>query len=217
IYHTKCVSAAVKNSFILADMPFLSYQISERDAILNAGNLLKLGGANGVKLEGGAELKDLVKKLTQYGIPVAGHIGLTPQYINSLSGYKVQGKTPEKIKQLINDALALQESGAFCIILECIPEEVSKIITEKLEIPTIGIGAGKYCDGQVLVINDLLGLTNDFRPKFVKSYINLHLQITDAVIQYKNEVLKSVFPDAQHSFNLTEDCLKDLQMEYKTK
>ncbi len=217
IYHTKAVNRGVKNAFILADMPFLSYQASERDAILNAGNLLKLGGANGVKIEGGSEAAQLISKLSKIGIPVAGHIGLTPQYINSLSGYKVQGKSLDKIKELVDDGLALQEAGAFCIILECIPAEAAGIITEKLDIPTIGIGAGKFCDGQVLVINDILGLSGDFRPKFVKQYVNLNQIITEAVNKYKTETTGSDFPDAQHSFALPPELIEDIKLEYESK
>ncbi|MBP7653965.1 3-methyl-2-oxobutanoate hydroxymethyltransferase [Candidatus Dependentiae bacterium] len=209
LYHSKAVSKAVSKALVLSDMPFMSYQTSIKNAIINAGKLIKKSGVNAVKLEGGKELAPLVSRLSEIGIPVAGHIGLTPQYINNLSGYKVQGKTKDKIKSLIEDALVLEESGVFAIICECIPEEVAKIITEKLNIPTIGIGAGKYCDGQVLVINDILGLSGEFRPKFVKQYIDLSVKIKDAVHSFKKEVDGLTFPDEQHSFHIPNQILLD--------
>ncbi|HPG31968.1 MAG TPA: 3-methyl-2-oxobutanoate hydroxymethyltransferase [bacterium] len=207
LYHTKMVSKAVVNSMILADMPFMSYQASEEEGVRNAGRLVKEGRANAVKLEGGKELSSLIKRLSEIGIPVSGHIGLTPQYINNLGGYKVQGKTKDKINILIEDALALQEAGAFMIVFECIPEEVSQIITSKLDVPSIGIGAGKYCDGQVLVINDILGLSGEFRPKFVKQYVDLSVQIKNAVSSYKREIEESLFPDSEHSFHISKEIL----------
>jgi 3-methyl-2-oxobutanoate hydroxymethyltransferase len=211
IYHSSAVSRAVKNSLILCDMPFMSYQVSLEKALENAGKIMKQGNANAVKLEGGKEISHIVNKIVGSGIPVCGHIGLTPQHVNNLSGFKVQGKSRQKIDLLIEDAMALESAGAFMIVLECIPQEVSKIITEKLSIPTIGIGAGKFCDGQVIVINDLLGLNDKFKPKFVKTYSNLYDQIQKSVREFVSDVKKSEFPDDEHSFQLNKEILSELE------
>ncbi len=200
MYHTKAVARARKNALLVADMPFLSYQCSLEDAVKNCGIMLK-AGAEAVKLEGGREIVDLVRKLTLSGIPVMGHIGLTPQSIHSMGGYKVQGKTEEARKRLISSAQALEEAGAFSIVLECVPEDLAKEITENISIPTIGIGAGRYCDGQVLVINDILGLFEGFRPKFVKKYADLGPVVEKAVKDFIEEVKTGKFPDETHIFS----------------
>lgn len=199
LYHTRVVCRAATNSLIIADMPFLSYQVSAHDAVFNAGRFLKVG-AHGVKLEGGAPFLDAVKRLVDVGIPVMGHLGLTPQSIHKLSGYKLQGKTEPDKKRLAKDALLLEQAGCFAIVLEKIPAHLAQTITEQLSIPTIGIGAGVRCDGQILVLHDILGLFEDFTPKFVKQYASIGDDILDAVQRYKDEVKKGLFPDASHSF-----------------
>lgn len=200
LYHTKAVARARKNALLVADMPFLSYQVSMEEAVKNCGLMLK-AGAEAVKLEGGKEISDLVRKLTLSGIPVMGHIGLTPQSIHSMGGYKVQGKTEEAKKRLIASAKSLEEAGVFSIVLECVPEDLAKEITESISIPTIGIGAGRYCDGQVLVINDILGLFEGFRPKFVKKYANLAPVVEKAVKDFVDEVKTGKFPEEIHIFS----------------
>ncbi|MCX7770213.1 MAG: 3-methyl-2-oxobutanoate hydroxymethyltransferase [Proteobacteria bacterium] len=200
LYHTKAVSRARKNALLVSDMPFLSYQTSFEDAVRNCGLMLK-AGAEAVKLEGGQEIADLVRKLSHSGIPVMGHIGLTPQSIHSLGGYKVQGKTEDTRRKLIISAKSLEEAGVFSIVLECVPEDVAKEITENVNIPTIGIGAGRYCDGQVLVINDILGLFEGFRPKFVKKYVDLAPLIEGAVKNYVEDVKTGKFPEETHIFS----------------
>jgi 3-methyl-2-oxobutanoate hydroxymethyltransferase len=199
LYHTKAVCRARKNALVVSDMPFLSYQISFEDAVKNCGLMLK-AGAEAVKLEGGQEIADLVRKLSLSGIPVMGHIGLTPQSVHSIGGYKVQGKTEESRRKLLTSAKALEEAGVFSIVLECVPEDLAKEITENINVPTIGIGAGRYCDGQVLVINDILGLFEGFRPKFVKKYVDLAPSIEGAVKNYIDEVKNNKFPDESHIF-----------------
>ncbi len=196
IYHTKAVARGRKNAFVVIDLPFLTYHISIEKAIENAGNAIKLSGAEAVKLEGGVVMKETINALTDRGIPVMGHIGLTPQYVHQLGGFKIQ-KEKEK---LINDAKAVEEAGAFAIVLECIPEEIAKEITETLSIPTVGIGSGRYCDGQVLVLNDLLGLFEKFVPKFVKQYANLREETANAVKLFIDEVKNGNFPEEKHIF-----------------
>jgi len=199
LYHTKAVVRARKNALVVSDMPFLSYQISKEEAIKNCGLMLK-AGAEAVKLEGGIEIAETVKALCQSGIPVMGHIGLTPQFVNILGGYKVQGKTDDAKKKLIESAKALEKAGVFSIVLECVPEEVSKEITESISVPTIGIGAGRFCDGQVLVINDIIGLFEGHRPKFVKKYLDLGQLIERAVKDYVNDVKSGRFPTENHIY-----------------
>lgn len=200
IYHTKIVVKSTKRAMIVADMPFMSYQVSVEEAVRNAGRIIKETGAHAVKLEGGREILSQVKALTEAEIPVIGHLGLTPQAVLRMGGYRLQGKTEEQARRIKEDALRLQDKGAVAIVLEVIPSELAREITESLEIPTIGIGAGPYCDGQVLVIHDLLGLFEKFTPKFVKKYANLKDEIMKAVKQYKEEVEKGIFPDKEHSF-----------------
>lgn len=200
LHHTRAVSKGAKNALVVGDMPFMSYQISKKDALKNAGRFLKEAGANAVKLEGGREVAKKVRKIVDAGIPVMGHLGLTPQSVNQLGGYKVQGKEEKAAEKIISDAKELQEAGAFSIVLECVPSELAKIITENISIPTIGIGAGGHCDGQVLVTNDMLGMFTDFTPKFVKQYIKLNTEIKKAVENYISDIKSGKFPTNKHSF-----------------
>ena len=211
IHHCKMVARGTEHAFLIGDMPFMSYQTGPSDAIRNAGRFLKEGGMEAVKLEGGEVTVDLVRAIVNSGISVMGHIGLTPQSVTQFGGYRVQGKTAESAKRLVSDALKLQEAGCFSIVLEAIPASVAEIITGKLSIPTIGIGAGKKCDGQVLVYHDLLGLYQDFTPKFVKQYANLSKSITDAVKQYCYDVQKGNFPADKHSFKISSKELNKLK------
>lgn len=210
IHHCRAVSRGTKNALITVDMPFLSYHISVEDSIRNAGRLIQEGGAHAVKLEGGMNVIDKVKAIVNAQIPVMGHLGLTPQSINMLGSYKVQGTSLEQAKQLIEEAELLQQAGVFAIVLECVPEKLAKLISEKLEIPTIGIGAGKHCDGQVLVTQDMLGIYSDFTPKFVKQYANLGEIINKACTQYISEVREQKFPDIEHTFTIDDGILDKL-------
>nr|WP_241408000.1 3-methyl-2-oxobutanoate hydroxymethyltransferase [Clostridium beijerinckii] len=210
IYHTKAVKKGAKNALIVSDMPFLSYHVSIEQAVLNAGRLIKEGGANAVKLEGGANVAAQIKAIVDAQIPVMGHIGLTPQSVNAFGGFKVQGKSEAAAKQLIDDAILIEKSGAFSIVLEGIPEKVAEIITNAVSIPTIGIGAGKYCDGQILVYQDMLGMFNDFVPKFVKQYANVGTVMRDAISSYVKEVQAGDFPEEKHTFKIDENELKKL-------
>lgn len=200
IYHTKMVARAVKNAMVIGDMPFMSYQTGIEDAVRNAGRFLKEAGASAVKLEGGAEIASHIKAMTKSDIPVMAHIGLTPQSIHRMGGYKVQGKTEESANKLIEEALIVEDAGAFSLLLEAIPMELAKKITGKLSIPTIGIGAGPHCDGQVLVLHDVLGLFERFVPKFVKRYANLKEDALKAIKAYKEEIEKGIFPSKEQSF-----------------
>lgn len=213
IHHTKAVMRAAQGSgtMVVGDMPFMSYQASVVDGMYNAARFLKETGCAAVKLEGGAEVCGLVQKLTQAGIPVVGHIGLTPQSVNQLGGFKVQGKSAEAAQKLLDDARALEQAGAFAIVLECVPEALAAKVTESLETAaTIGIGAGKYCDGQVLVCNDLLGYTDGFCPKFVKRYADLHSKMTEAFKAYAADVKARCFPAAEHTFKIDDEVLEKL-------
>lgn len=210
IHHTKAVNRGTKKAFVVADMPFMSYHVSREDAVKNAGRLIKEGRASGVKLEGGLEIIEKIKAIIDAKIPVMGHIGLTPQSVNLFGGFKVQGKSEEKAKEIIEDALALERAGVFSIVLEGIPEKLAKIITEKLSIPTIGIGAGSDCDGQVLVINDMIGLNDGFIPKFVKQYSTINVDIKNGVREYISEVKSIEFPKKEHTFSIDEDIIKKL-------
>lgn len=200
IYHTACVSRTKPKAFIVGDMPFLSYQASVTDAVRNAGRFLKEGGAQAVKLEGGKRVLDQVKAIVNADIPVMGHLGLTPQSVHAFGGYKVQGRGDEAAKMLKENALALQDAGVFSLVLECVPSLVAKEVTDALNIPTIGIGAGPHCDGQVLVIQDLLGMSKEFKPKFVKRYVMLFDTIKEALDRYAGEVRDGSFPDEEHCF-----------------
>lgn len=208
IHHGKAVCRGAKDSFVVIDMPFMSYQGSVYDAVMNAGRIIKETNCQAVKMEGGAEYADRIHAIVEAGIPVVAHIGLTPQSFNTLGGFKVQGKTAAVAQKLIDDAKAVCEAGAFAITLECVPEELARIVTEKVPAITIGIGAGKYCDGQVLVYQDMLGYTNGFTPKFVKKYADLHTIMLDAFRQYKDEVEAQAFPAAEHTFAISDDVLE---------
>ena len=199
LHHTKAVSRGTTRALLIADMPFLSYQVSDREAMHNAGRFLKEAGAGGVKLEGGREVAELIRKMTAAGIPVMGHLGLTPQSVLQFGGYKIQGKEEVAANRIMEDARMLEDAGAFAVVLECVPAALAGRITRALSIPTIGIGAGVDCDGQVLVINDMLGMFEKFTPKFVKRYCNLNVQMKDSVRQYIVEVKSGQFPDEQHS------------------
>lgn len=200
LHHTKAVSRAAQNSLIVADMPFLSYQVSPEQALANAGRFLQEAGAQAVKMEGGSETAETVYKITSAGIPVMAHIGLTPQSIHQIGGFKVQGKKEDAAQRIIEDARELEEAGAFSIVLELVPQKLAEEITNSIGIPTIGIGGGVNCDGQVLVINDMLGLYDKFTPKHVKKYANLNPEIKKAVKGYITEVKNCTFPDSEHSF-----------------
>ncbi|HET8945285.1 MAG TPA: 3-methyl-2-oxobutanoate hydroxymethyltransferase [Dehalococcoidia bacterium] len=200
LHHIKAVVRGTTKTHIVADMPFGSYQASPQEALHNAARMLKEGGAQSVKLEGGSRMAETVRLLVDSGIPVMGHLGLTPQSVNQFGGYKVQGKTPAAVVRLINDAVALQEAGAYAVVLECVPVHVAKAITEKIEIPTIGIGAGWHCDGQVQVFHDLLGLYTEFLPKHAKRYANAGETIIEAVRRYAEDVRTGRFPTEKQSF-----------------
>ena len=200
IYHTRAVVKAAKSAFVIIDMPFMSYQESIEQAKRNAGRMIKESGAEAVKLEGGSNMKEIIGAIVDIDIPVVGHIGLTPQSIHRMGGHKVQGKG-DTAKKLLEDARAVEEAGAFMIVLEGIPRELGKEITQMLTIPTIGIGAGPDCDGQVLVIHDLIGLAGEIRPKFVKTYINLQKDIDGAIKTFIEEVKTGTFPDDAHSYH----------------
>jgi len=213
LHHCRAVARGAKYPLLVGDMPFLSYQVDRREAVRNAGRFLKEGGMDVVKLEGGQEMADTVKAIVDAGIPVMGHIGLTPQSISKLGGFRVQGKSVEAAKKLLADAAALEEAGAFSIILEAVPDRLAKLITERVKIPTIGIGAGPHCDGQVLVIHDLIGLFDRFTPKFVKRYANIFPILTQALEQYRQEVLSGAFPGREHSFTMPDEVYEALLRE----
>lgn len=200
LHHTRAVVRGARNTFIIADMPFGSYNVSTGQAVENANRFVKEAGADAVKLEGGTRAADVIAAVVDAGIPVLGHIGLTPQTVTMLGGYKVQGKTEESALKLIEDAKAVEAAGAFGIVLECVPLKLAEEITSILKIPTIGIGAGPYCDGQVLVYNDVVGLFEKFTPKFVKKYAKLDEIILKGLEQFKLEVQQGTFPDKEHSF-----------------
>jgi 3-methyl-2-oxobutanoate hydroxymethyltransferase len=213
IHHTKAVVRGAKKALIIGDMPFMTYHISVSDALHNAARFIQEGGTQGVKLEGGEVVAEKVRRLVDCGIPVMGHIGLTPQSIHQLGGFKVQGKVVEAARKLLNDARILEEAGAFAVVLECIPAPLSKLITQKLAIPTIGIGAGPDCDGQVLVISDMLGLYTEFVPKHVKQYAKLAGEIKTAVSSYISEVKSRSFPAKEQSYTMDERLVKQLKAE----
>jgi 3-methyl-2-oxobutanoate hydroxymethyltransferase len=213
IHHTKAVVRGTKKALIIGDMPFMSYHISVSDTLHNAARFIQEGGAQAVKLEGGEVVAEKVRRLVDCGIPVMGHIGLTPQSIHQLGGFKVQGKVVEEAKKLLKDARILEEAGAFAIVLECTLAPLSKLITQKLAIPTIGIGAGPDCDGQVQVISDLLGLYTDFVPKHAKQYAKLAGEIKTAVSSYISEVKSLSFPTMEHSYTMDESLIKQLKAE----
>jgi 3-methyl-2-oxobutanoate hydroxymethyltransferase len=210
LHHTRAVRRGVKRAFLVADMPFASYHVSDEEAIRNAARFIK-DGAEAVKIEGGEKRAQLVERLVDAEIPVVGHIGLTPQSLHSMGGYKVQGKSLKAVEQLMHDALALERCGACCVVLEGIPREVAALITQEIEIPTIGIGAGPDCDGQVLVFHDVLGLTFAPPPKFVRRYADLGSTITNAVQAFKSDVKSGSYPSDEESYHLPKDTLSTLQ------
>ena len=210
IHHSAAVARGTKEAFLVTDMPFMSYQTSVYDAVVNAGRLMKEGRANAVKLEGGSEFVPHVKAIVNASIPVVGHIGLTPQSVNAFGGFKVQGKDEEAAKKLIADAKALEAAGACMIVMECVPAKLAKLITEELSIPTIGIGAGRDCDAQVLVYQDLLAMYGGFRPKFVKVFANVGEQMREGMKAYIEETKSGAFPAEQHCFQIEDSVIEKL-------
>lgn len=210
IHHGAAVARGAKNALVVIDMPFMSYQTSVYDALVNAGRLMKEGRGNAVKLEGGAEVAPQIKAITQAGIPVMAHLGLTPQSINAFGGFKVQGKTEAAAKKLLEDARQVEAAGAFAVVLECVPAKLAALVTEQLSIPTIGIGAGRGCDGQILVYQDMLAMYADFTPKFVKRYANIGEQMKAAFTAYREEIEEGTFPGPEHEFSISDEVLEKL-------
>lgn len=210
IHHTKAVSRGAKNTLVIADMPFMSYQTGWYDAAVNAGRLVKEGGAHAVKLEGGKEVCPQIEAIVKASIPVCAHIGLTPQSVNAFGGFKVQGKGEEAAKKLLEEAKAVEQAGAFAVVLECVPAKLAALITEKISIPTIGIGAGAGCDGQVLVYQDMLAMYADMAPKFVKVFANVGKEMKKGFAAYKKEVQEGTFPAEEHTFKIEESILEKL-------
>ncbi len=211
LHHTKAVVRGAKKSMVIGDMPFMTYHVSVEDALRNAARFIQEAGCQAVKLEGGVTVADKVKRIVECGIPVMGHIGLTAQSINQLGGHKIQGKTPEAAFKLLEDARALEKAGAFAVVLETIPTPLATLITKKINIPTIGIGAGIGCDGQILVVNDMLGMFTDFVPKHAKQYAKLANIMSTAITEYFNEVKSGKFPTDAHSFPMDESILAGLK------
>lgn len=211
VRHTAAVARGVQNAFVVADMPFMSYQASVEDAVRNAGRLIKEGGANAVKLEGGAAMADRIEAITAAQIPVCAHIGLTPQGVNATGGFRVQGKTAQAAKTLIRDAHAVQDAGAFAVVIEAVPAEVAALVTRELGIPTIGIGAGPDCDGQVLVNQDMLGMFDDFTPKFVRRFAEVGATMTAAYRDFDACVKAGSFPAPEHCYAAPPDMLDELK------
>lgn len=210
LHHTKAVARGTRNAMVITDLPFMSYHISVEESVRNAGRCLQEAGAQAVKLEGGREMADTIKAIIRTGIPVMGHLGLTPQQVHQLGGFSVQGRDEAQARKILEDAQLLEEIGVFSIVLECVPAPLAKLVSETIKIPTIGIGAGAGCDGQVLVIQDLLGLYSDLTPKFVKQFAKLNEPMTAAVKQYIKEVQEGVFPGPEHTFGMEESLLKKL-------
>lgn len=210
IHHSAAVARGAKNALVITDMPFMSYQTSVYDAVVNAGRLVKEGKAQAVKLEGGIEFCEHIKAIVKASIPVCAHIGLTPQSINAFGGFKVQGKGKEEAQRLLDEARAVEEAGAFAVVLECVPAKLAKKISESISIPTIGIGAGAGCDGQVLVYQDMLAMYSDFKPKFVKQYAQVGSVMKDAFRQYIDEVKSGAFPSEEHTFKIDDDIIESL-------
>lgn len=211
IHHIRAVTRGCKNPFIVGDMPFMSYNTSIRDAIINAGRLLKEGGCESIKLEGGVDFAPTIEAIVKAGIPVQGHIGLTPQTATALGGFKMQGRDAAAAKQIIDDARALEDAGVFSMILEAVPAPLGKLVAEAVKVPVIGIGAGPDVDGQVLVTHDMVGLFDKFVPKFVKQYTNIRKVILEALSEYKDEVINVKFPAPEHSFKMPEEALNQLK------
>ena len=210
LHHTKAVMRAVKNALLVGDMPYASYQLNPEESVKNAQRFISEAGCQAVKLEWFARCLEVTERIVKAGIPVMGHIGLTPQTADKIGGFKCQGKNAEAAQCLIDQAIGLEEKGCFAVVLECVPDKIAELITKKITIPTIGIGAGIHCDGQVLVINDMLGLFERYTPKFVKKYADLSGLILEAVVNFKNEVIQGKFPGPQHSFTIKEEELKKI-------
>ncbi len=217
VHHIKAVTRGVTRAMVVGDMPFLSYHLSLEESLKNAGRIIQEGGAQAVKLEGGQEVAPVIRAMVTAGIPVMGHLGLTPQAVHQMGGYKVQGKDEAAARKLLDDARALEEAGVFSIVLECVPAALAELITRALEVPTIGIGAGPNCSGQILVTHDLLGLYDGAGPKFVKRYANLHQDITKALQAYREEVQTGSFPATEHCFAMPEEILTRLRREITAK
>jgi 3-methyl-2-oxobutanoate hydroxymethyltransferase len=213
IHHGKAVVRGTERAIVVIDLPFMSYQITTEDAMRNAGRLMKETGATAVKLEGGEEVAETVRRLTNAGIPVMGHLGLTPQSVNQLGGYRLQGKTPAAAVKLLRDAKALEAAGAFAVVLETIPARVAEVVTQGIEIPTIGIGAGPYCDGQVQVLHDFLGIFQDFVPRHAKQFAKVGATIREAAATYVHDVQTGAFPTAKESFGMKQEAPEELQRE----
>ena len=211
IHHIRAVTRGCRNPFIVGDMPFMSYNTSIREAIINAGRLLKEGGCDSIKLEGGVDFAPTVEAIVKAGIPVQGHIGLTPQTASALGGFKMQGRDAAAAKQIIDDARALEDAGVFSMILEAVPAPLGKLVAEAVKVPVIGIGAGPDVDGQVLVTHDMIGLFDKFVPKFVKQYTNIRKVILEALSEYRDEVIDVKFPAPEHSFKMPEEALEELK------
>ena len=210
IHHSRAVSRGVDSALLVTDMPFMSYQTSVYDAVVNAGRLVQEGGAHAVKLEGGEEVAPQIRAIIKASIPVMGHVGLTPQSVNAFGGFKVQGKDEEAARKVLQAAKAVEEAGVFAVVLECIPEKLAALITRSISIPTIGIGAGKGCDGQILVYQDMLGLFSDFKPKFVKRYAELGGLMHEAFVAYREEVRQGAFPGPEHIFSIADEVIEKL-------
>lgn len=210
VHHTAAVARGAKNAMVVGDMPFMSYQTSVYDAVLNAGRLMKEGRVNAVKLEGGATVAPQIKAIVDAGIPVVAHLGLTPQALNALGGFRVQGKDEETAKKLLADAYVVQDAGACAVVLECVPAKLAALISEKLDIPTIGIGAGAGCDGQVLVYQDMLGMFDNFKPKFVKEFANVGKLMREGFEAYIKECKEGTFPAKEHTFAINDDVIEKL-------
>ena len=215
IYHCSIVVRVTQKPLIVGDLPFMTYSVSPEQALENAGRLMQDGGVSCVKLEGGARMASTVKRIVDSGIPVMGHIGLTPQSVNQFGGFRVQGKQLDSARQLIRDAQAIQEAGAFSVVLELVPSRLAKLITKILDIPTIGIGAGVYCDGQVQVFHDILALFDDFIPRHTKRYINIGDMMREAITEFRNEVENHEFPTAENSFSVEDDVIEVLMKEFE--
>lgn len=213
IHHAAAVARGTKNALVVADMPFLSYQTSVYDAVVNAGRLMKEGRAGAVKLEGGAVVCDQIRAIVNASIPVMGHLGMTPQSVNTLGGFKVQGKSLHAARKLIADAKAIEKAGVFAMVLECVPEKLAKFISQKLSVPTIGIGAGAGCDGQVLVYQDMLGMFSDYQPKFVRKFAEVGQVMQEAFTQYQSDVQNGSFPAQEHTFSISDEVMAQLEQE----
>ena len=213
IHHTAAVARGTKNALVVADMPFLSYQTSVYDAVVNAGRLMKEGRAGAVKLEGGEVVCEQIRAIVNASIPVVAHLGMTPQSVNTLGGFKVQGKSLEAARKLLSDAKAVEEAGAFAVVLECVPAKLAELVSRKLSIPTIGIGAGAGCDGQVLVYQDMLGMFSDYCPKFVRKFADVGTVMRDAFALYQEEMQKGNFPAQEHTFSISDEVMAQLEQE----